>query len=598
MNLRKNLFFLSVCLLSHLLMNNYLAVAAEENTAAKPIRLHRTVTRLTTFAFSEDEIRRQMEKIFQQRPGRLAMVSGFGELPSRISHSSAAEQNRHSAIMLWEGQIALEEPADCEFAINQPALPWAIYLNGDYLAGWQSSKITDQEWTFTPARSLAAGKHTLQLVAVRKLTEEPPTLRLRKNGLPAEGGELTNLLPLPKHGLVEPTGAAKWERPRNFHFLATDQYLHCYTRIGKVEFLPATNAEGLHLTEAKQPLHYSLLPLWSLAETVFCRSQLSSVEVLLAAREELAFVHQMSWPFALPEAWKENWQLRCQLYDRAGRLLSDKVIRTGFQENLTLSLPLLPEYGKISLQACLFSVPIAKAVQIMIVGPANFSSELTVRGQSLWLKENLAVLRCDPLPKIKEMPAAVMPTAHSSKPLRLYLFDDARGDTHSAFDSPAFEQILQKQCSLNIGKIFLPDTSGQPTALRGIAALGKLLAMRPDLALLNLGTVELQSGSSPERYCQTLLFMSQVCLAANIKPYLLAWPQQPGIAASVARQCALLSKELGLALGIPVIDLYSAQIQENTSSDSWFQDDFAEHLAPNAEGQAWLASKIAAALRK
>jgi len=180
----------------------------------------------------------------------------------------------------------------------------------------------------------------------------------------------------------------------------------------------------------------------------------------------------------------------------------------------------------------------------------------------------------------------------------MYFFDDGYGDTHTPVDGLSFEQLLQKKCQLNIGKISLPDTAGRPTALRGIAVLGKLLAMRPDLAVLNLGTVELHSGISPEQWCQTLLFMSQVCLAANIKPYLLAWPPQPGIATAVARQCALLSKELGLALGVPVIDLYSAYLQENTAIDSWFQDDFAEHLAENAEGQAWLASKIAAALCK
>ena len=121
--------------------------------------------------------------------------------------------------------------------------------------------------------------------------------------------------------------------------------------------------------------------------------------------------------------------------------------------------------------------------------------------------------------------------------------------------------------------------------------------MRPDAALLNLGVLELQSGVSPEKWCRTLLFMSQVCLSANIQPILLTWPPQPGLGSSLARRSALFNKELGLVLGIPVIDLYSAHLQEDLAADGWFRNEFAEHLSPNATGQEWRADKIAAFLQ-
>ncbi|NLF92269.1 MAG: hypothetical protein GX564_00135 [Oligosphaeraceae bacterium] len=596
MNRDKNFFWFCCCL--SLLLHLQCAWADGEAGADKPVRLHRTVTRLTTFAYTETEIRRQLEKIFLQRPGRMVMVSRFAEIPPSMGLFATTEPSRQSLVLLWEAQITLSEPGDCEFGINRPDLPWAIFLNGEYLYGWQSSKLSGQNQLFTPARNLAAGRHTLQLVAVRKVSEELPTLRWRKNGLPAEGGELTGLLPLPAHGLAaDAAQTAVWGKPRCFHFLDTDQYLHGYARTGTAEFLPATRTAGLQLTVNGQSQSIPLLPAWPLAEPLSWRSRLSSSETLLAARENLPLLHQMSWPASLPESWKENWLLRCLHYDRGGRLLSNKVIHRGFQETLPLSLPLVPESGRLTLQAFLFSVPVAKPVQVNIIRPGGFTPEISVRGESFWLQDDLAVLRCDPLPDLGQKPDRAKTALSGFKPARLYLFDEGNGDTHSSVDSPSFTQLLQQNSRINIGRLPVPVVAGRPDALRGLAVLGKLLPMRPDAALLNLGTLELQSGLSPERWCRTLLFMSQVCQAANITPVLLTWPPQPGISSSTARQSALLIKELGLALGIPVIDLYSAHIQEDAAVHNWFRNEFAEHLAPDATGQTWLAGKISTALQ-
>ena len=594
MNRDKN-FFVFCCCLSLLL---YLQCARAEvkPDVDQPVRLHRTVTRLTTFAYTEAEIRRQMEKIFLQRPGRIVMVSRFGEIPAGMGLAATSESNRQSLVLLWEAQIALTELSDCEFGIDRPDLPWAIFLNGEYLYGWQNSKLSGQNQLFTPVRPLAAGKHTLQLIAVRKISEGLPTLRWRKNGLPAEGGELTGLLPLPAHGLaVDAAQAAAWGTPRRFHFLDTDQYLYCYARAGTTEFLPATSAAGLQLTENKQSLSIPLLPAWQLARTISWRSRLSSSETLLAASENLPLLHQMSWPASLPEAWKESWYLRCLYYDREGRMLSDKVIQRGFQETLPLSLPLIPESGWLTVQAFLFSVPVAKPVRVNIIRPGAFTPEISVRGGSFWLQDDLTVLRCDPLPDLGQN-ADQANALSSFKPSRLYLFDTGNGDTYSGDDRPSFTQQLQQKSRINIGRLPVPVSAGCPDTLRGLAVLGKLLPMRPDAALLNLGPLELQSGLSPERWCRTLLFMSQVCQTANITPVLMTWPPQPGISSSTARQSALLIKELGLALGIPVIDLYSAHLQEGITIHDWFRNEFAEHLTPDATGQTWLAGKISTAL--
>ena len=461
---RDKYFFVFCCCLSLLLYLQY-AWADEKPGADQPVRLHRTVARLTTFAYTEAEIRRQMEKIFLQRPGRIVMVSRFGEIPAGMGLAATSEPNRQSLVLLWEAQIALTELSDCEFGIDRPDLLGHL-LNGEYLYGWQNSKLSGQNQLFTPVRPLAAGKHTLQLIAVRKISERLPTLRWRKNGLPAEGGELTGLLPLPAHGLaVDAAQAAAWGTPRRLHFLDTDQYLYCYARAGTTEFLPATRAAGLQLTENKQSLSIPLLPAWQLARTISWRSRLSSSETLLAASENLPLLHQMSWPASLPEAWKESWYLRCLYYDRGGRMLSDKVIQRGFQETLPLSLPLIPESGWLTVQAFLFSVPVAKPVRVNIIRPGAFTPEISVRGGSFWLQDDLAVLRCDPLPDLGQN-ADQANALSSFKPSRLYLFDTGNGDTYRG------PTVRYQRYSKN------PDQYRRlPVSYRGISDIARLAVM-------------------------------------------------------------------------------------------------------------------------
>ena len=97
------------------------------------------------------------------------------------------------------------------------------------------------------------------------------------------------------------------------------------------------------------------------------------------------------------------------------------------------------------------------------------------------------------------------------------------------------------------------------------------------MAVLNLGKRELKDGRTPLAWCQQLLFYAQACLAVGIEPMLLTYPEMPGIEQAVSRQTALLIKELGLILEVPVVDLYSMRILDDVNPRTWFEDAVAGH---------------------
>ena len=89
------------------------------------------------------------------------------------------------------------------------------------------------------------------------------------------------------------------------------------------------------------------------------------------------------------------------------------------------------------------------------------------------------------------------------------------------------------------------------------------------------------------------LFMVQSCLAKGILPVLATMPLLPGIDSSAARLEALYLKELATALGVPVIDFYSMDVQGIAKARQWYLSDKAALATPNDRAREWLASQLA-----
>ena len=134
--------------------------------------------------------------------------------------------------------------------------------------------------------------------------------------------------------------------------------------------------------------------------------------------------------------------------------------------------------------------------------------------------------------------------------------------------------------------------------LAAISALPQLIASRPDFALLSVGAAPLRAGQTPAEWCQTLLFLAQACQAAGIDPILVALPELPGLPSGIGRNAALLTKELGLSLGVAVADLYSHQRLNQVDSATWYQHAGIDLPTPQDTARQWLSMTCARALQR
>lgn len=613
------------CLAFSMLLNA-LFVQAAEAPAEGSVFLRRTTAQLTTCAFTEAEMRRLFEQIFAQRRSTKGRVSAFGDLPAEMERPALTEKNRLSALLHWESDLVLSENQAGEyiFSSTQAQAPWSVFLNGRYCGGWQDNAVAVQ---------VSAGLCRLQFLAVQKYAAPVPALKIQKKGA-AENSEQTLRLQSPASpGFARlekapaPVGdsLAAWQLKESYHFLTTDQYLSCYQKQkdgagsdGEVFYrdakgteqklpdfgellLPGLEGVSLEWREEKQTQTFPSLPCWPLAIPVYIRASLSACPLLLSAREALSVQMIQPWPETLPNSLKDAWQLRLRQYGRAEELLSEKVVCTQYTPEIALQTILQSAVQRLSWQAEIAGIPVAEAVEVQIIRPGTFPQQLEFRGQHLLLDGKRAVLQCNPLQK-REKSEFLQKRKTAATSLKLYYFDSGLGNTQSKREQTLgkrhAERFFQQLQGFSPGRIMLPETPGAKAELQSLAALSELLSMRPDLAILNLGERELQAGSTPLTWCKQMLFFTQTCLAADIEPILLTWPELPGIEPAVSRQSALLLKELGLNLGVTVVDLYSQRILDDTDTAEWYVDEYAEHQAMSRQGQQWLAEKVLHTLRK
>ncbi|MFA6931162.1 MAG: hypothetical protein WCT05_12620, partial [Lentisphaeria bacterium] len=364
--------------------------------------------------------------------------------------------------------------------------------------------------------------------------------------------------------------------------------------------LPGLEGVSLEWREEKQTQAFPALACWPLATPVYIRTSLGACPLLLSAREALSVQMIQPWPETMPNSLKAAWQLRLRQYGGA-ELLSEEVVCTQYTPEIALQTTLQSAVQRLSWQAEIAGIPIAEAVEVRIIRPSAFPEQLEFRGQHLLVDGQRAVLQCDPLQK-RENSDFLQKRKAATTSLKLYYFDTGLGNTqrmrNQTLGGRSTERFFQQLQGFSPGRILLPETPGAEAGLQSLAALSELLSMRPDLAVLNLGERELQAGYTPLAWCRQMLFFTQICLAANIEPILLAWPELPGIEPAVSRQSALLLKELGLNLGVTVVDLYSQRILDDTDTAEWYVDEYAEHQAMSRQGQQWLAEKVLQTLRK
>ncbi len=606
--------------IKHLLVLLFLAGVVLGGGADAPVSLQRTTARLTTSAFDESEMRRFFEQIFSQRRGTSGQVSGYGVVSAELEQPPLTEKNRHSALLHWESDLVVSssDAGAYVFSSSQPGAPWAVFLNGQCRGGWQNG---------TPeAVQLSEGIHRLQFLAVQNNGAAVPGLKVMKKEGDASREHPLTLRAVPELPFVRLETApaelqkylAGWKLDARYHFLATDRYLdycrksdetalpegECYYRSidGARQKLPASGewfvdgreGMGLEWESPEKKEVFAAAPSWPLAVPVYIRISLGAAPLFLSAKAPLEIRIYQAWPEVMPDSLKAAWKLRCRQYDAKGELLSNELVSTEYHPELDISLPLASSAHLLSWQPEIGGIPAAKAVELRIVCPGNFPENPAICGNQLLVSGRRAVLRCDPLQE--RTSGGGRKRTVSEVPMKLYYFDDGLGNTYNASKGASgvrqTTRSFLRMKGFSAGRILLPEIPGAEPELQSIAAFAKLLNMRPEMAVLNLGERELKDGRTPLVWCQQLLFYAQACLAVGIEPMLLTYPEMPGIEQAVSRQTALLIKELGLILEVPVVDLYSMRILDDVNTRTWFEDAVAGHQAVNRQGKQWLADKV------
>ncbi|MDD3953930.1 MAG: hypothetical protein PHY82_08455 [Lentisphaeria bacterium] len=610
----------------HSLVLLFLAGVVFGGNGDAPVSLQRTTARLTTSAFDESEMRRFFEQIFSQRRGARGQVAGYGLISAELERPALTEKNRLSALLHWESDLVCSESdvGAYVFGSSQPKSPWAVFLNGQFCGGWQSGTPNEVQ--------LAEGIHRLQFLAVQNNgASVPGFIVMKKEGDALKEHALTlRALPEPAFVRLETAPAdlqkyvAGWQINGRYHFLTTDQYLDCYQKSDETAllegecfyrsidsrrqplpvfgelFVDGRKGMSLEWEGSAQKEVFAAAPAWPLAVPVHVRLSLGVAPLILSAKEPLNIQIHQTWPEVMPDALKAAWQLRCRQYDAKGVLLFDELVSTEYQPELKCNLTLASSVHLLSWQPEIGGIPAAKAVELQIVRPGNFPENPEIRGNQLLVSGRRAVLQCDPLRA--RASGGQMKRAVPEVPVKLYYFDDGLGNTRSenkrVADSSRATRLFQQMKGFSAGRILLQEIPGAEPELKSIAAFASLLNMCPEVAVLNLGERELKAGRKPLAWCRQLLFYAQASLAAGIKPVLLAYPEMPGIDPAVSRQTALLTKELGLTLNIPVVDLYSQRIIEEVDTAIWFEDTVAGHQAVSRLGKQWLVDKVMEVIRQ
>ncbi|NLZ61141.1 MAG: hypothetical protein GX901_10835 [Lentisphaerae bacterium] len=585
------------------------------------VQLRRSVMNLTTCAFEEDEMRRLFEYVFQQRRQTQGWAKSFAQEPEITERPTLSEKNRLSAYWHWQADLLLDESQAGEylFSCSQEETPWAVYLDGEALCGWHCEP---------ELLSLPAGVFRLQFIAVQEMGQNLPRLRIFRQ----VAGGLQECQPnlqkpqqpeytrLPKTNEKLAEYIKTWKTDAVFHFLETDQYLaYCRkTEAGdppegtgyyidaageKQELpeqgellLPAAKGMQLEWRHNEQSQSFAALPQWPLARPLHIRLQLQQISRFLAASEALELQLAAPWHNELPKELQPHWKLRGQYYDDNGAMLANIIITDQYKELLNLKLELPDKCRTMSISAEIGGIAVAKKLEIALLKPQNFKGEISFNGKYILEQGKIAVLRCKPLAEMK-----IENRSADSETIKVALFDDNLGNTQSQ-DETAGKRRRQKtaknQKKIRFMRISLEELPGAEAQIPSLAALHKMLEQKPHMAMINLGEAELRAGYDALSWSKQLLYMCQVCLDAEITPVIVTLPELSGISHELARQSALLSKEMALDMKIPVADLYSQSIMEEQNILAWTQSQGLQHRSINAKGREWMNRQMRMALQK
>ena len=589
---------------------------------------------LTTRAFTATEMLRLFSSSGRRRGRQLTgLVESFGQLPERDNWKHFPESHNAAAMLHWEASWLATASTEVAFGADQTHTAWTILVDGRVAASWQDGEPRAGGGAFGPKLLLEPGLHTIQMLVVQKPDESLPNCLIRTaTGKPA-GDALSGLLPAfrPEWLGAESNGKAESNLhtiitpDTTYRFRATDNAISAFTVALDADGATRSyrdlsgreltvTADGLLLCPAGQTptaviskgttrLTFPGRRHWQAGTLVNGRIRLDDLPTVLPHAEPLSFNLRLEWQEMLPEAVMQALQVTVVQTDGKGAGLATSTAAVTNNGAISgLSMPLDDACRQVTVTCGLPDYLALAPLTLTVLRPGDSLAGLNAIGVNVFLHGNRAIFVCNPLPQSPL--ASDKPAISSANPsLRIALLDDfmatATAPGAELLPETVMETALQQETpALQITRVLAVNPPGATSRLAPWEALAAAHDLRPEMMILAIGALPLADGMDPREWSSHLLFAAQSSLAADIVPVLVALPALPAIDPASSRLAALYTKEIGLALGLPVLDLHSRRLADADSLTSWFQPGAPAPATPNDQARHWLAATAAKAFQQ
>jgi uncharacterized protein (DUF362 family) len=151
---------------------------------------------------------------------------------------------------------------------------------------------------------------------------------------------------------------------------------------------------------------------------------------------------------------------------------------------------------------------------------------------------------------------------------------------------------------MDVGGITIGRQEGTSPNVTMLASFGKMVASKPDIAVLLNGAAVTKGFGTPMEATAASLFMAQACIAHGILPVMVAMPPLPGVDAASIRLEALYLKEMATALGVPIVDFYSKEVNGTANARQWYNTLKYTTATPNDAAREWLAAQLSTEIKQ
>ncbi len=611
--------------------------AAETTPLPAPVLVAKRSATLTARPFSSDEILRYLAQLPAKEKMEWAPCTAIGGLPDIKNWLTPPKKRFTVAILQWEAKLNLEQDGQWAFGSEETNVTWLLLVDGTPAASWrEATRPRPESGGFAAPVALSAGLHTLQFITVLRPEEPIPQCLMRPAGDEGPGQPPTPLLPSRVPFSLTATFRDSPDKPIVLSRMAihpiqireTNATIACIrvpqdtsethpTTFRAPDGTPLAAANGrilcppgfLPAIEVHQGDTILSLPAdlyWQEPILVRARASLSGLPMVLPPDAPLSAICSIQWPERLSPLIREACICRLDELDGEGATVASQSLPTTRTGEIPFALSPSEKTQRLRIHIQFSEKDILPPMDIRLIRPEQANLPLFLRSKQLVDAEGLPVVFiCNKLninDLQKNRPVLARPA--NGDALRLAVLDDVITPFHSVSADASLKALLEQETAAPLEVSCHPAASTLETPLEAEALMGlsALLAAQPDAALLCVGLRPFQRGMSPEQWTPVLVFLLQSCHTAGIAPVLVTLPKVPGYPAENAYRAARLTKELAVAVGLPVIDLYSQQMIQGEAPTEWFKLPSGDDSRPlrsramNNSARTWWAATCAHAL--